>query len=154
MRQRGIQISSLLRYLQLGLYVLRIANLSHQVHAIGNHYQYHTHILGKREQQISEVLALHRRVFIIQLLYTVQTMQYARHRCAVFLLYLIQRNVALLYLRYQLYSLYRIAFQTDFLSQDLGRLRCHSFSFLVCKCEFFRHNFQILPQRYIFLSIN
>ncbi len=42
--------------------------LSHDVHTIGNHDEYHTHILGKTQKQIAKVLALNDRVLLVEFL--------------------------------------------------------------------------------------
>ena len=66
--KRSIEIGRLLRHLEFCLLILCIANLAHQVYTIGNHDENDAHILGKRQQQIAEVLALYCRVLIIKLL--------------------------------------------------------------------------------------
>ena len=42
-----IEIAGLFRHLVAGLFVRRVANLPHEVHAVGNHYQYDAHILSE-----------------------------------------------------------------------------------------------------------
>ena len=49
MGQRRIEIGRLLRHLLASFLIIRIANLTHQVQAVGNHDQHHPHILGKRQ---------------------------------------------------------------------------------------------------------
>ena len=51
----------------LGLFVVRVADLPHQVHALGNHDEDDAHVLGKREQQVAEILAFHHGRFHVQL---------------------------------------------------------------------------------------
>ena len=105
MSQRGIEIGCLLRYLQLGLHILCVANLPHQVHTVGNHNQDHAHILGKRQQQVTEILALDDGILLIELLDAVQTVQDARHLRAILRLDLLQRQIAFIYLGNQHNSL-------------------------------------------------
>ena len=137
--QRRIEISRLLRHLHLSLDILSIANLAHQVDTIGNHDENHTHILGKREQQIAEVLALDSRILIVELLDAIKAMKYAGNRLAMSLLDLVEGDVASLDIGYELNGLDSIAFQPDLLSQDFSRLARHAFLLFVCKCKFFCH---------------
>ena len=64
-----IQVTSLLCHLQSRLFVVGIAHLSHQINAVGNHDQYHTHVFGERDKQVSKILALHHRRSFVQLLH-------------------------------------------------------------------------------------
>ena len=137
--QRRIEISRLLRHLHLSLDILSIAYLAHQVDTIGNHDENHTHILGKREQQIAEVLALDSRILIVELLDAIKAMKYAGNRLAMSLLNLVEGDVASLDIGYELNGLDSIAFQPDLLSQDFSRLARHAFLLFVCKCKFFCH---------------
>ena len=77
--QWRIQIGRLFAHSPFGLLVVGIANLSHQVHAVGNHDQDHTHILGKREQQVAEVLAFDDGILLIQILYALQAVEYSSY---------------------------------------------------------------------------
>ena len=153
MRQGGIQISSLLRHLHLGLEILSIANLTHQVHTIGNHYQYHTHVLGKREQKITEVLTLNHWVLLIELLNAVQAMKNARNLWTIFRLNCFERKMTFFYFGDEVNSLNSITLQADFFFENLGCLSGHLPLFLVCKCEQFCHNLIFSLQSYTFLGI-
>ena len=77
--QRRVQIAGFLAHLRLRLNVLRVTYLAHQVHAVGNHYQYHAHVFGERQQQVAEVLALYHRVLLVKLLNLYQSVYYARN---------------------------------------------------------------------------
>ena len=65
MSQRCIEIACLFRDTMLGLNVLSITYLSHEVHSLSNHYQDNPHVLSKGEQQVTEVLTLYDRVFLV-----------------------------------------------------------------------------------------
>ena len=73
--------------LLLGIAIGYVTYLSHQVHAVGNHDKYHTHVLGKRQQQVAEILALDDRVLLVQFLNATQSMLNAGHRLAIVALY-------------------------------------------------------------------
>ena len=135
MGQGSIEIGSLLRHLHLRLDILRVADLAHQVHTVGNHDEDHAHVLCKRKKQVAEVLALDDGILLVELLDAVQTMKDTRHLRAILCLHLLYREVAFLYLRYQVYSLDGITLQADFLFQDFGRLSCHFLLFFVCKSK-------------------
>ena len=107
--QRRVKVGSFLTNRHLCLGIVRITDLAHQVHTIGNHDQDHPHILCKGKQQIAEVFTLDNRVFLIELLYTVQTVQDTSHLISILLLDLFNGQMSLLYLRYQVYSLDSIA---------------------------------------------
>ena len=68
MGQRCIKIGRLLTDFTPCLIVLHITYLSHQVDAVGNHDQNHTHVLSERQQQIAEVFAFDHRVLFVQFL--------------------------------------------------------------------------------------
>ena len=72
MGKRSIEVGRLLRHLEFCLLILSIAYLAHQVYAVGNHDEDDAHILGERQQQIAEVLALDCGVLIVKLLYAVK----------------------------------------------------------------------------------
>ena len=79
MSQRCIEISRLLRHLHLCFFILGVTNLAHQVYTVSNHNENHTHILCKGEQQITEVLTLHHRILLVELLDAVQAMKDTSH---------------------------------------------------------------------------
>ena len=140
MSQWSIEISGLLRHLHLSLDVLGIAYLAHQVYTIGNHDEDNAHILGKREQQVTKILAFNGRILIVELFYAIQSVKYSGNRLAMSLLHFIEGNITCLDFRNKLNSLYGIAFKTNLLSKDLGRLLSHPLLLFVCKCKFFCHN--------------
>ena len=152
MSQRGIEISRL----QTDCFherfpthedALRITFLigfeqgTHQVHTVGNHDQDYPHVLSKRQQQITEILALHHGILLVELMDTVETLQDTYHRRAILRFDILHREFSLVDLGDEMYSLYRITFQADFLSENLSRLGSHFFLFFVCKSEFLHHIF-------------
>ena len=139
MGQRGIEVRRLLRHLHLRLHVLRVTDLPHQVHPVGNHDQDHAHVLGKGEQQVTEVLALDDGILLVEQLDAVQTVEDARHLVAVLLPHLLRRQPTLLDLRNQIDGLDGIALQTDLLLQDRRRLDSHPLLFLICKSKQIGH---------------
>ena len=58
MGQRCVEVGGLFGSLVACLAVLGVANLAHQVHAVGYHDEYDAHVLGKGQEQVAEVLAL------------------------------------------------------------------------------------------------
>ena len=80
--QRRIQIGSLLAHTVLCLGVGCVFDLPHKVHTVGNHNQNHTHILGEREQQVAEVLALNNRTLLVELVNALQTIHNGGHALA------------------------------------------------------------------------
>ena len=64
--QGRIEIGGFLAHTLLGLFGLGVANLSHQVHTVGNHDEDDAHVLGKRQQQVAEILALYHGVFLFK----------------------------------------------------------------------------------------
>ena len=135
MGQRGIEIGRFLGYFQLCLHILRVTNLAHQVHTIGNHDQNHAHILCKRQEQVAEVLTLDHRILQVELLDTIQAVQDACHLWAMFCLNGLNGRVSCLDLGDEIHGFDSLALQSDFLFQDLCRLSCHALLFFVCKSE-------------------
>ena len=64
----SIEVACLLADALLCLYVLCVANLPHQVHPVGNHYQDYPHVFGERQKQVAEVLAFDYRVLLVEVL--------------------------------------------------------------------------------------
>ena len=151
MGQRCIKIGRFLRYLHLSLQILRIANLAHQVHTVGNHDEDHAHILCKRQEQVSKVLTLNHRILQIELLDTIQAVQDACHLWAMFCLNGLNGRVSCLDLGDEIHGFDSLALQSDFLFQDLCRLGRHALLFFVCKSKQICHSVQNLRQRYNFL---
>ena len=135
MGQGGIEIGRFLGYFQLCLHILRVTNLAHQVHTVGNHDQNHAHILCKRQEQVAEVLTLDHRILQVELLDTIQAVQDACHLWAMVSLNGLDGRMPGLDLRDEIHGLDGLTFQTDFLFQDLSRLSCHALLFFVCKSE-------------------
>ena len=73
MGEWGIEVSGLFAHLSLGLQVMGVTNLPHEVHTVSDHDENDTHILSKRKQQVAEVLALDDWVFLVELLYPDQS---------------------------------------------------------------------------------
>ena len=72
----GIKVTSLLAHLHFCFFVLCVPNLSHEVHAVSNHYKNNAHVLGKGEQQVSEILAFNNRVLAVELMNAHQSVNY------------------------------------------------------------------------------
>ena len=83
--KRCIEVIGLLTHLYLCLFLFGIPDLPHQVYTIGNHNEDHTHVLGKGEQQIPEILALYDRILSVQLLNAYQTMKDRAYRFSIIL---------------------------------------------------------------------
>ena len=81
--QGRIEVGGFFRHPFLGFRLVGVANLSHQVHTTGNHDEDDAHVLGKRQQQVAEVLALHHGVLLVELLNALQTVEYATHGNAI-----------------------------------------------------------------------
>lgn len=79
MGQWRIEIAGFFRHLVLCLLVRRVADLSHDVHTVGDHDEDHAHILGKAQEQIAEVLAFDDGVFLIELLDADKSVDDTRH---------------------------------------------------------------------------
>ena len=69
MGQWCIEIGSLFAHLTFGFLVGSVANLSHEVHAVGNHDEDDAHVLGKRQQEVAEILAFDDGVLLVEFLY-------------------------------------------------------------------------------------
>ena len=91
MRQRSIQVSSLVCYLEPVLLVARIFDFAHHVHTIRNHNQDYTHILRKRKQQITEVFRLDSRTLRIQLVRFHQSLDDTCYVIPIFGVHLVDR---------------------------------------------------------------
>ena len=68
MSQRRIEVGCFLADFPLGLRMAGVANLTHQVDAVGNHNEDDTHVLGKGQQQITEILRLDDGILLVKLL--------------------------------------------------------------------------------------
>lgn len=66
MRQRGIQIISLVGYGLDRLLIGMMVDKPHQYEAIDNHDDYHTDILGKNQQQAAEILTIGSRTATVE----------------------------------------------------------------------------------------
>ena len=109
--QRGIEVAGLLAYLQLGLHVLRVADLPHQVHAVGNHDENHAHVLGERQQQVAEVLTLDDGVLLVEVLDAHQSADDGCHLLAEIRLHLFQRQRAVGHARVEQDGQHTVALQ-------------------------------------------
>ena len=121
--QGGIQIAGLLAHLHLGLHPVGISYLPHQVHPVGNHDEYHAHVFGKREEQVAEVLALHDGIFLVKLLYALQTVDDACHVLAEILCHIIGSLAIAGQTGIEQDGHHAIAFQSDFVHSNLGSLQ-------------------------------
>ena len=71
--QWSIEVACLLANPLLCLLIQGVSYLSHQVHTVGNHDKNNPHVFGKRQQQISEVLAFYDGVLFVELLYSMKS---------------------------------------------------------------------------------
>ena len=117
-----IEIGSLLRHPSAVGVIIGVTYLPHQVHAAGNHDEYHPHVLGKGQQQVAEVLALYDRCLLIEFGNALQTVQDACHRLAKLVLHLVDGDESTLYTGMEQDGEHRIALQSDFLHHDECRL--------------------------------
>ena len=118
----GIKISSLLAHLMLCLRLSRITDLTHQVDTVGNHNKDDTHILGKGEQQVTEILRLDDRVLLIKVLDALQPMQDAGDRLTELTLDNINGKIAVLHTGMQQDGKDGITLQPDLLHHQVGGL--------------------------------
>ena len=122
MRQRSIQVSSLVCYLEPVLLVARIFDFAHHVHTIRNHNQDYTHILRKRKQQITEVFRLDSRTLRIQLVRFHQSLDDTCYVIPIFGVHLVDRQYMPLHDFVQHDTDQARTFHTDFLGNDHCRL--------------------------------
>ena len=66
------------------LVVRGVAYLPHQVHTVSNHDEYDAHVLGKRKQQVAEVLAFNDWILFVEGLYALQAVQDAPNGITIF----------------------------------------------------------------------
>ena len=143
MGQGGIEIGGLLRHFVdecltlLAVLVVRLfqegLHLPHQVHTVGNHDEHHAHILGKGEQQITEVLTLDDGILLIELTDAPQAIDDASHGLSIARLHLVVGDLSLVHIGHKQTGLHSVVTQTDFLSQDGSRLSSHFLLFVVGK---------------------
>ena len=93
MRHRGVEVSRFACYLLLVLLV-EFLQVSHYVNMLGYEYEHDSDVLGECEQQLSEVLGLHRHVLLVQLVGLDQSAHDDCHVLAVFFLNLVLFNYA------------------------------------------------------------
>ena len=78
----------------LGLQRLGVTYLAHDVDTVSNHNQDDTHVLGKGDEKVSEVLALDDGILFIEFLYLDETTQDVSHVVAKLLLRLLDGEEA------------------------------------------------------------
>ena len=120
MGEGSIQVVGLLAYLSFGLLVLRITNLAQQIHTVGNHDQDYTHVLGKRQQEVPEVLALNNGVLLVELLDAYQTVNDHTNRLTISLLDLSKVIHAVDHTVIEQDGQHTVALQSFFLNGDDG----------------------------------
>ena len=81
--QWRIEIAGFLRHLVLCLLVGSVAYLSHDIDAVGDHDEDDAHVFGKGEQEVAEVVAFDDRVFVVEMLYLLQSVHDVLHAVAV-----------------------------------------------------------------------
>ena len=109
MGQGCIEVGRLFTDAPLGLLIIRVPDLSHQVHAVCYHDENHAHILCKRKQQVAEVLALDNGILLIQFLYALQPVQDTSYGDAIGGTHLVDRQESCLYAGVQQDCQYGIA---------------------------------------------
>ena len=80
-----VKIRSLFRHLTPRVGHRRVANETHHAHTVGNHDEYDAHVLGKRQQQVAEVVAANHGILVVEMLYLVEPMDDVLHGFAIFL---------------------------------------------------------------------
>ena len=65
--KRSIEVSRFVGYAKATFLVVHVANLTHEVHTVGNHDEDDAHVFGKGEEEVSEVLALDGRTLLVEL---------------------------------------------------------------------------------------
>ena len=123
MCQRSIQISSLVGYLYPVFLVSRILDLAHYIHTVGYHNQDHTHIFGKGEQKVTEILRLYCRALRIQFIRFHQSLDDTCHILSVFHAYLVDRQNMRFYNLVQHDTDKARTFHSDFFGYDDCRLQ-------------------------------
>ena len=87
--QGRIEIVGFHAHLATCLVVLGVANLSHQVHTVGNHDEDDAHVFCKRQQQVAEILALYHRVLLVEFTHTNESADDGCHSLAKLGFYLV-----------------------------------------------------------------
>lgn len=103
------------------LSVLRVTNLPHEVHPVSNHYENDTHILGKTQKKVAEVLAFYLRVLLVQFLNSDQSVYNLADSFAEVSLDIIYRNAGRQYRHIEQNGDNAVAPQSDIVD---GNLRC------------------------------
>ena len=83
MGERRIEVRRLLRHLVLRLLVRCVADETHDAHAVRDHDQDDAHILGKGQQEVTEIVALYDRVLVVEMLYLEEAVDDMLHRLAI-----------------------------------------------------------------------
>ena len=83
MGERRIEVRRLFRHLVLRLLVRRVADETHDAHAVRDHDQDDAHILGKGQQEVTEIVTLYDRVLVIEMLYLEEAVDDMLHRLAI-----------------------------------------------------------------------
>ena len=78
----GVEVRGFFRHTALFFHMLGVADLAHQVHALGYHDEYHAHVLGEGDEKVAEILALHGWTLHIELLDALQTVDDVAHSLA------------------------------------------------------------------------
>ena len=118
----GIEIACLLTHLHLGRHVLRVTNLPHQVHTVGNHDENHAHVLRKGKQQVAEILALNDGILLVEVLNADQTVDDGRNLLAEVPFHLFQRQQAVNHARMEQDGQHAVALQAFLLHSQHRRL--------------------------------
>ena len=106
-----------------GFLVRRVTYLAHEVHTVGNHDEDDAHVLGKRQQKVAEVFALHHRVLRVEFLYALQAMQDVAHGLTEGNGYLVDGEHAALDAGIEQYGQHGIAAQANLVDSQQGCLQ-------------------------------
>ena len=99
--KRGIEVGSFLSHITPCLVVRVVLYLTHEVDAVRNHDEYDPHVLGKREEEVTEVLAFHNGVFLVKLTDALKPVKDACHGLPKLYLHLVDGQETVLYARMQ-----------------------------------------------------
>ena len=76
MGERSVELRCFAGYLSACLVVVAAGNVAHEHQTLGNHYEDDAHVIGEREQQVAEVLALDSGALCVQGIYLCKTREY------------------------------------------------------------------------------
>ena len=120
--QGSIEIGSLLRHLMLGIGIVGVLDLAHQIDAVGNHDEDDAHVLGKRQKQVAEILGLDNGILLVEFLDALQSVQDAGDGLTKMGAHLVDGQQTLLNIGAEQYGQHAIAAKTNLVDHQLGGL--------------------------------